>query len=293
VGRQTEHEAHAADQWASLKAADTYVLGRSEAETRRLMLQHRVYGPLTRRLFEAAGIGAGMKVLDVGSGAGDVALLLADMVGPTGRVVGIDTNAEILQTARARVDAAGLTNVTFQVEDVMNAALPSGFDAVVGRWILMHLPNPVAAIRFLATRVHPGGIVAFHESDFTYPPTTFPPSELSEQVVRWSIPPAHLAPGGPNTQMGTQLFRDFVDAGLPAPNLRTEAPMGGGPDWPGYELVAETLRSLMPALQRMGIVNPAEVDIDTLAERLRDDAVAGARVQMLPIVVGAWSRRPA
>jgi hypothetical protein len=121
----------------------------------------------------------------------------------------------------------------------------------------------------------------------------FPPSELSEQVLRWSLPPAHAAAGGPNVHMGSQLFRVFVDAGLPAPNLRTEAPMGGGPHWAGYDYVAETLRSLLPAMQRMGVVDPAEVEIDTLAERLRDDAVAGARVQMLPLVVGAWSRRPA
>ena len=60
----------------------TYLMGRSEAETRRLMAQHRLYGPFTRRLLEDAGIEEGMKVLDVGSGAGDVALLAAELVGP-------------------------------------------------------------------------------------------------------------------------------------------------------------------------------------------------------------------
>jgi ubiquinone/menaquinone biosynthesis C-methylase UbiE len=91
--------------------AGEYVLGRSEAETRRLILQHQVYGPLTRRLFEAAGIGAGMHVLDVGSGAGDVAILLADLVGARGRVVGVDVDPAVLDTARARVQAAGWRNV--------------------------------------------------------------------------------------------------------------------------------------------------------------------------------------
>ena len=92
--------------------AQAYVLGRSDAETRRLTLQHQIYGPITRRLFEAAGIGAGMRVLDIGSGAGDVALLLADLVGPRGRVVGVDLNPAILDTARARAQAAGWQNVT-------------------------------------------------------------------------------------------------------------------------------------------------------------------------------------
>ena len=84
-----------------------YALGRSEAETQRLILQHQIYGPLTRQFLIGAGVGPGMTVLDLGSGAGDVALLLADLVGPQGRVVGIDTNAKILDVARARVRAAG------------------------------------------------------------------------------------------------------------------------------------------------------------------------------------------
>src|SRR5215510_2378967 len=92
---------------------DTYVLGRSEAETRRLILQNQIYGPLTRRFFQAAGIGPGMKVLDIGSGAGDVALLIADLVGPSGSVVGVEMNESILETARARVESAGWRNVTF------------------------------------------------------------------------------------------------------------------------------------------------------------------------------------
>ena len=74
---------------------DHYALGRSERETRRLILQHQIYGPVTRRFFEAAGIGAGMKVLDIGSGAGDVAILLADLVfnGAAANAVFVSTRA--------------------------------------------------------------------------------------------------------------------------------------------------------------------------------------------------------
>ena len=71
---------------------DTYAMGRTEAEEQRLQRQAALYAPATRRLFEAAGIGPGMKVLDLGSGAGDVALLAAELVGPTGHVVGVDMN---------------------------------------------------------------------------------------------------------------------------------------------------------------------------------------------------------
>src|SRR5437867_11056695 len=96
----------------------TYVLGHSAEETRRLQRQAQVYGPSSRRLFVEAGITNGMRVLDVGSGAGDVALLVADLVGPQGRVVGVDTNAVILDTARERAHAAGLTNVSFIEGDI-------------------------------------------------------------------------------------------------------------------------------------------------------------------------------
>src|SRR5262245_28190059 len=97
---------------------DDYVLGRSAAETQRLILQHQIYGPLTRRFLHAAGVGAGMRVLDAGSGAGDVALLLADLVGPSGAVVGVEENPAIVETASARVDAAGWRNVSFVVGDL-------------------------------------------------------------------------------------------------------------------------------------------------------------------------------
>lgn len=268
----------------------SYVLGRSDAETRRLTLQHQIYGPITRRLFEAAGIGAGMHVLDVGSGAGDVSLLLAELVGPRGRVVGVDLNAAILNTARVRVEAAGWQNVTFRACDAHDLPPEQQFDAIVGRWVLMHTPEPVDLLRSLAPRLRPGGIIAFQDSDFTHPPQMYPPSELSAQVQRWGLPDPKDVPAALRMNMGMRLFSAFQAAGLPAPELRLEAPIGGGADWPGYGYVAETLRSLMPALERMAGLDPDEVQIDTLADRLREDAVSGGRIQMLPIVIGAWAR---
>ncbi len=128
-------------------AVDDYALGRSEAETRRLIVQHQLYGPFTRQFLAGAGVTAGMKVLDVGSGAGDVALLVAQLVGPQGEVVGVDMNPGILEVARARVRAAGWANVAFQAGDVMGLELEGTFDAVVGRWVLQYAPDPVALLR--------------------------------------------------------------------------------------------------------------------------------------------------
>jgi ubiquinone/menaquinone biosynthesis C-methylase UbiE len=270
--------------------SDSYVLGRSVAETRRLIRQAQIYGPITRQFLVSAGIGTGMKVLDVGSGAGDVALLLADLVGPRGSVVGVEMNPAILQTARERVGAVGWANVTFLDGDVTSLVLDDEFDAVVGRWILMYLPDPVVVLRGLASRVRSGGIVAFQENDFTYPPTTFPPSPLHQQIMRWTTPPS--GSGGPDQQMGSKLYQTYLDAGLPYPHLRLDAPVGGGEDWPGYAYLADTVRSLLPMLEKVGLVNAEDVDVETLADRLRAEVLERRGVQMLPIVMGAWATKP-
>ena len=266
---------------------DTYALGRSAAETQRLILQHQIYGPLTRQFLVGAGVGAGMKVLDVGTGAGDVALLLSELVGPQGGVVGIDTNEAILETAMQRTRATGRENVRFHHSD-LDSFGESGFDAVVGRWVLMYLPDPAERLRRLAKQLRPGGVVAFQEGVLSNPPRPFPPAPLHEQLVQWTTPPS--GGPGPDTEMGLKLFRTFVDAGLPSPQLRLDAPLGGGPDWPGYAYLAATFGSLLPFLEGLGVVTSDQVDLETLPDQLRDEIVGQTGVQLLPPLIGAWSR---
>jgi len=269
-------------------AADNYVLGHSDAETQRLIVQNQIYGPFTRRFLAAAGITAGMRVLDLGTGTGDVALLLAELVGPQGRVIGVDANTAILDTARLRVQATGWTTVGFQEGDIQHLDFDDNFDAVVGRWVLMYQPDPVDLLRKTRTYLGAGGIVAFQESDLTNPPRPYPPAQLHDQVRRWTTPP----PGapGPDLEMGLKLFRTFQKAGLPAPQLCLDAPIGGGPDWPGYAYLAGTVRSLLPFLRQVGAVTAEEVDIETLEDRLRDEVVGQSGIQILPALIGAWAR---
>lgn len=269
--------------------SDIYAMGRTAKETRRLMLQHQVYGPLTRRVFQAAGIGSAMKVLDVGSGAGDVALLVADLVGPSGLVVGVDMNAEILETARERVAMTGLTHVAFLAGDISEVAPDVVFDAVVGRFVLMYIDDPVAVLRKVITRLRPGGIVCFHELDMTYPPTIFPVTDLAREFQRLMITPA---PAGAEMHMGTKLLKTYVEAGLPVPQMMMEAAVGGGPDWLGYELLAQTFRSLIPSMQKSTGLDPKELDVDTLEERLRQDVLSRNGILMMPTMYGAWSHKP-
>lgn len=264
-----------------------YVFELSE-EAKRLERQAQFLAPLTRRLFEDAGITAGMKVLEVGCGAGDVVLLLAEIVGPRGTIVGVDTNPALLETAGERVQTAGLTNVSFVSGDIFTVGLDDDFDAVVGRLVLVHIQDKVALLRRLGKHVSPGGIVAFQEPDHSIPVATVPRALLFEQTWNWRLEATRRA--GLEAQMGLKLYGLFLDAGLPAPEMRLEQMVGGGPNWGGYDHLAGLIRGLLPLLDQFGIVTREEVKIDTLAQRLREEVVSQRGVVMGVSFVSAWTR---
>jgi 2-polyprenyl-3-methyl-5-hydroxy-6-metoxy-1,4-benzoquinol methylase len=140
---------------------DAYVLGHSEAELKRLLTQARLIDPITRRFLVSAGIREGMRVLDVGSGVGDVAILLAGLVGQSGEIVGTDLARPAIDAAERRVRASSLANVTFMHGDPATMIFNKPFDAVVGRYVLQFIPDPSAAIARLSSHLRPGGVMFF------------------------------------------------------------------------------------------------------------------------------------
>ena len=126
-----------------------YVLGHSEQELERISMQARRFEPFTRQVFQMAGVGSGMRVLDVGSGPGDVAFLAAELVGSTGSVIGTDKVQTAVALARARMSSKGLRNVAFREGDPTEMIFERPFDAIVGRMILMHCGDPPAMLRKL------------------------------------------------------------------------------------------------------------------------------------------------
>src|SRR6478672_1586543 len=157
-----------------------YALGSTDAEHERLILQAARLAPLTERLFREAGIGPGQRVLDLGSGVGDVAMLAARLVGPSGEVVGIERDQRYLDRARGSVAEAGMHNVIFIQSDVSQITSSKPFDAAVGRLILMWLPDPTSVLRQLSLLVRPGGVVAFQE------PSWAPVFAISTHLSLWS-----------------------------------------------------------------------------------------------------------
>jgi SAM-dependent methyltransferase len=266
-----------------------YVLGRTAEETERLKAQAAFVQPFTERLFRDAGIGQGMKVLDLGSGAGDVALLAARLVGSEGEVVGIDTNPSILDTARARARDAGCSNVSFAAGDITDLPLPQDFDAVVGRYVLMFMPDPAAAMRAVEDHSRPGGIAAFQEPDLTQGPYAYPSSSLLDQIWQWIS--VAFRESGADPEMGLKLRNLYLGAGLSDLHLDADRFIGGGADWGGYGHLARLVTSVLPFLETRGIATAREVKPETLAQRLRDDIVRREGVVMWLTLVRLWGRK--
>ena len=269
------------------KNETVYILGHSAPEIQRLKIQAELLRPITERLLLNAGIQPGMRILDIGCGAGEVAMLAAEKVGAAGSVVAIDRSPDVLMIARDRAKASGLPHIVFEMasaEAFVNKAL---FDLVIGRYVLIHQSDPVALLRAVARLVKPGGAVAFHEIRLRQKCGSMPNVplfELIEKLIRMAFLSAL-----PNHDVGDRLIQCFSDAGLPQPTLFCETPIWDGADAPSRWLVG-TLRSLLPQLHRMGIVLKDIMEIEAVENQLRD-AIVAARSQVSgPAQICAWAR---
>jgi len=267
---------------------DNYVLGHSEAEIRRLQLQAAILRPITERLLRCAGIQTGMRVLDLGSGAGDVAMLAAEFVGPSGRVIGIDLNPQAMSIASQRARDAGLRHLAFHEAEADTFVDDAGFDLVIGRYVLIHQTNPAAFLRVAARLAKPGGTIAFHElrlRDACRSVPHVPVWDLIDTLLRLAF-----ATALPHYDAGDRLIQHFHDAGLPEPNLFCETHILGTADAPHYAWAVDTLRSLLPQLRRIGIVTEEFFDMATLERRLREAILAAHSQVAAPPQICAWAR---
>jgi len=264
---------------------------RVRQESLRLLLQAAVYDPLTRRFLAEAGLSSGMRVLDVGSGPGSVSLVVSDIVGPEGTVVGIESSAAMVELARRRVRNVGRTNIEFVQGNAESPDLSGPFDAVVGRFVIREIKDAAGSLGRLARLVAPGGIVAFQEKMLCMPVTSFPTLATVERARSWMDEARRRA--GVETAMGAKLAQVFTAAGLPSPELRLEAPIGYGPDWVGYDYLAEMLRGMLPLMHLYGIATEEQISIDTLAGEMRDQTVKESGVVILTPCIGAWAAKRA
>ena len=157
-----------------------YALGYSEHEHRRLERQAARWRTSTEQFLREAGLQEGARVLDLGSGIGDVAMLVARIVGPSGEVVGVELDPKSAERARARAADAKIENLSFVAGDLSALGGMPPFDAVVGRFILQFLPDAAGALRRVSRLVKAGGVVAFQEVSWT------PAQAANARLTLWS-----------------------------------------------------------------------------------------------------------
>jgi len=265
----------------------TYILGWSDAEQDRLIRQAILLAPMTEQLFREAGISAGQRVLDLGSGVGDVAMMVARLVGPSGEVIGIERNATYIRRARDRIAATGLRNVTFIQADLNNLAVAGQFDAVVGRLILTFATDAVAVVRSVSRVLRPRGVVAIIEPCWSATLAMNTNVPLFSRLVTTTHELFRRL--GIDTERGPNLYRIFQDAGLSAPSMHLDMHLGD--DGAIAELQTDLLRAVSADAERHGVSLAALGDLDTLADRIRAELRAANSPVAYVAMVSAWSRK--
>jgi ubiquinone/menaquinone biosynthesis C-methylase UbiE len=272
---------------SSVASGSSYVLGHADVEVQRLLLQGRLYDGYTEHALRLAGLRPGMRVLDIGCGPGDVSFIAARLVGPSGSVLGVDAALEMIELARARAAEQGLSAVHFTQSAIDAIALDEPVDAVVGRLILMHLPDPAATLRRLSSFVRPGGVIAFSENDITGA-RSIPDMPLFGQVTAGIVRAFEAM--GLSPRFGTTLHTIFADAGLGAPRLTVGTPIGTAADTDILAYGAEVWRLVLPVAQQMGFAIDELADIDEFVPRFREEALAVDALITMPPIITAWTQ---
>jgi len=265
-----------------------YVLGHADQEMARLTRQAAFIDSSTRQFFQEAGIASGMRVLDVGSGAGHTAFVVAELVGPTGEVIGTDRATEAVKRAQTNAEARGLRSVLFRQGDPSEMVFERPFDAVVGRYVLVFNHDQPQMLRRLAKHVRAGGVVLFQEPTMLVA-RSLPPVELYDRCCHWMLEGFRL--GGSEIDTAYRMHETFCAAGLPAPTMRMHVPIGGVPgalEW--LHMLVGMIRTLLPVIEQHGVATAAEIDIETLAERLCRDVAASGSTVLGRADIAAWSR---
>jgi len=268
-----------------------YALGRTRAEYNRLIEQAELIRPLTERVLRAAGIGPGMRVLDVGCGAGDVSFLVSEIVGTSGSVIGIDLDGNAIRLADERRVARGITNVVFLEGDARSVDRERPFDAAVGRFILMYMSDPTAALRLIAQNVRPGGIVAFHETWAGMSPAAA--MSLPVLASLHSLLRATFERSGARVDVAKELYSRMRDAGLePEPRPIAEVAICFGQDAVAYRHWALFTRSMLPKIVEYGLASEEEV-LRKLKRQLHPELIDACGVLPLGwLMIGQWARKP-
>jgi SAM-dependent methyltransferase len=240
--------------------------------------------PTTMQLLDRVGLARGMKYLDVGCGGGHVALLMARMVGPDGRVIGTDTDGETLALARNDAQATNMANVEFQQVDACASFWQEEFDMAYARFLLSHLETPANCLATMVAACRPEGTIVIEDTDFSgsfcYPHCAAYEryNELYQEVVQ-------RRGGDPN--IGPKLPALLRRAGVQCVEFNVIQP--GHIQGEGKLMAPITMTRISDALIGEGLASKDEVQ--QILTGLRVVAADSETVMSLPRIFQVWGKR--
>jgi len=250
----------------------------------RLDLLARVLLPTTLQLLDRVGLSRGMKCLDVGCGGGHVALLMAGIVGPQGRVIGTDTDGEILALARKDAEAANVANVEFHQMDACVCLCKNEFDLVYARFLLSHLSEPGNCLAAMVEACRRGGTIVIEDTDFSgsfcYPTCAAYEryKELYQKVVQRRGGDSNIGPKLPT------MFRRVVIQTVEL-NVTQPAHIHGE----GKLMAPITMSRISDAVTTEGLAT--EEEVRQILNELNEVAADRETVMSLPRIFQVWGKR--
>ena len=249
----------------------------------RLALLARERWPDTAALLGRAGVSAGMRCVDIGCGGGAVTLEIARLVAPGGTVAGIDMDEVKVGLARQAAAESGVRNVEFRVLDVRDWDEPGRYDLVYSRFLLQHLSDPADLVRRMWAAVRDAGVLIVEDADFDGWCCDPPDAGFDLFVDAYR---RVLRRHGGDHAIGRRLYRYFLAAGIPAPQVKLVQPVHKGE---ARMLAWSTLDATADAVVAEDLATADEVAAALASlQRLADDQrtlICGPRVFQL------WSRR--
>jgi SAM-dependent methyltransferase len=260
--------------------------GFGENEIARFELADKIDAPATRMIFTEAGIGPGMRVLDLGCGTGNATFVAAGLVGPSGSVTGVDHSPDALARARYRAAQRGLAQVQFIEGDIHDPAPGGPYDAIVEHYALWLVPDPAEVLRRQATVLRPGGLIVAIEQDASAA-RSLPETALTTQWNSWGA--EAMARAGLDVSLGPRLWAVAEEAGLRPRGMLGIAPHVGPGDEDGLAYLVQIFRGMEPLLVGTGVATAEEIGVETFEQRLRDEWEKTRMVHAAGLSLGVWA----
>ncbi|HEU0240591.1 MAG TPA: class I SAM-dependent methyltransferase [Micromonosporaceae bacterium] len=246
---------------------ERYILDGDDQDLQRLVKISRATAEMTRAAFRRVGVQQGWHAIDCGCGPIGGLAVMAEVVGPTGRIVGVDFNTSAVAQARTVASALGLSNVEVfaaDIHDLDPASLGGPFDLAYTRLFLMHQANPVHTLRQIAALLRPGGWLVAQEAVRLPPPRSQP--DLDALGDYWAVLHEMLERAGMSANAVADLPQSAREAGFEVATMSGHFMVHDPAS--GFELHAGTMAAARDRAVRSGVAT--EQRADDLVTRLRE-----------------------